>query len=202
MKTYGAAMSGERLEDLREILNRARNEALARVRDLRREQDEDALAPPADEMDTARSLAEVETHASLIERVEYQLKAIAAAFSQLEAGSYGICDDCHGEIAVERLKVMPFATRCVGCQGKRNRERKPGEGEVDEPSRVLWRVPEEVDKALEKQDSLVEPEEQLMVREGEPLGMEVGEFEQLVPSPTARRRGRIKKKEPSEEEGS
>ena len=32
------------------------------------------------------------------------------------AGRYGICRECGEPIAKARLKVMPFATRCVACQ--------------------------------------------------------------------------------------
>src|SRR5208282_6202135 len=93
-----------RLNDLRKILARARNEALARVRVLRKEEQEDAAELPADELDVARSLEDQETEAGLIERCEYQLKAIDAALSRLERGRYGICEKCKREIPVARLK--------------------------------------------------------------------------------------------------
>ncbi len=184
-----------RVQALKDLLTRLRGETLARVRDLRALQDADALAPPSDELDVARSLAEVETHAALIERAEYRWKAIEAAFGRLERGRYGICEECGEGIALERLKVLPFAAYCVDCQAKRNEARKPGEGAVDERSGSLWEVPEEVDESLEKQDALAGPEEGLVVHEEKPFGPEIGEFEQLTPVPTARRRGRVKKKE-------
>ena len=56
-----------------------------------------------------------------------------------------------------------------------------------------------MDESLEKQDSMTEPEEALIVRDRDPFGPEVGEFEQLPPGPTARRRGRPKRNEPKEE---
>ncbi len=192
-------MDGRRFESLRQILNRARNDTLARVRDYRRQQEQDALPLPADDLDAARSLADVETHASLIERAEYRLKAIDAAFSRLERRRYGLCDQCGEEIPLKRLRAMPFAACCVDCQEKRDRRVRPGQGEVDEPSRHVWAIPEEMDESLEKQDSLAEPEERLTVRSGDPFGPEVGEFEQLPPAPTARRRGRPRKTEQSPE---
>src|ERR1700739_4750213 len=88
----------KRNRDLREVLNHARNEALARVRDFRREQEEDATPTPSDELDAARSLAEIETHASLIERAEYRLRAIDQAFARIESGNYGICEECGDEL--------------------------------------------------------------------------------------------------------
>lgn len=33
-------------------------------------------------------------------------------------GTYGICEDCSGEIGAERLEALPDATRCIGCQAE------------------------------------------------------------------------------------
>ncbi len=199
MATNRAPLTEERIQKLRQILNHERTIALERVREIRQEQEQDVAPPPSDELDVARSLAEVETHASLIEQAEFRLKAIDRALSRLEQGRYGVCEDCGEEIPFERLRLVPFAVCCVGCQQARNRRRRAGEGTVDEPSRHVWTLPEEMDESLEKQDALTEPEEALTVRDREPFGPEIGEFEQLPPTPTARRRGRPKKKEPTED---
>jgi RNA polymerase-binding protein DksA len=47
-----------------------------------------------------------------------QLKQVNQALEDLKAGRYGTCRECGNEIAKARLKVMPFATRCVECQSK------------------------------------------------------------------------------------
>ena len=31
---------------------------------------------------------------------------------------FGLCEDCGDEIAPARLKAMPYAEHCVGCQAK------------------------------------------------------------------------------------
>jgi len=193
------ANATDRRGALTAVLRHGRNESLARVRELRAEQEQDVTAPPSDEMDAARSLADVETHASLIERAEYRLKAIDAAFNRLERGRYGLCEECGDEIPLKRLEILPFAAYCVDCQTKRNRTRRVGEGSIDEASRYRWSAPAEMDESLEKQDALAAPEEQIIVRDEQPFGPEVGEFEQMVPVSTARRRGRPKKREQTEE---
>lgn len=193
-------MDKKRLQSLRELLKHLRNETLARVRDYRREQDDAATPPPGDELDMARSLAEVETEASLIERAEYRLKAIDAALARLEQGRYGECEDCGLDIPLERLRALPFATRCVDCQGKRNRGIGVGEGTIDEPFGRTWKAPEETEESFEKGDEMSPPEENVSVRDQSPFGPEIGEFEQMPPTGTARRRGRVKKKEPGENE--
>jgi DnaK suppressor protein len=145
-----------RLEELRQILNHERNEALARVREYRRDQEQEAATTPGDEMDVAQSLADVETHASLIDRVEERLKAIDSAFDRLEQGRYGVCAQCNEPIAVERLKVLPFAAYCVDCQQTRNNASRAGKAWIDEPFIRQWDVPEEMQETTEtSQDEFV-----------------------------------------------
>jgi DnaK suppressor protein len=187
--------NNKRQQALRELLDLARKEALARVREFRKEQEEEATPLLSDELDTARSLADVETHASLIERAEYRLKAITAAFNHIEQGRYGVCEECGEEIPLARLQILPFAVCCVDCQTKRNRRLWAGEGYFDAPSRHLWSLPEEVDESFEKQGGGLGPEDQIMVHDTSPFGPEVEELDPMNPPPTARRRGRPKKRE-------
>ncbi|MCL4229247.1 TraR/DksA C4-type zinc finger protein [Candidatus Dependentiae bacterium] len=41
---------------------------------------------------------------------------IIQALHMIEAGTYGICEDCGNPIAEKRLKSYPNATRCIACQ--------------------------------------------------------------------------------------
>jgi RNA polymerase-binding transcription factor len=47
-----------------------------------------------------------------------QLAEVTRALEDIKAGRYGICRECGEPIAKARLKVMPFATRCVACQAR------------------------------------------------------------------------------------
>jgi RNA polymerase-binding protein DksA len=38
------------------------------------------------------------------------------ALGRLERGEYGLCRSCGEEIAIERLRALPYATRCVPCK--------------------------------------------------------------------------------------
>lgn len=51
-----------------------------------------------------------------IDRNINEIRAIETALSHLAAGTYGVCEDCGGEIALERLKAYPTASRCIRCQ--------------------------------------------------------------------------------------
>src|SRR5581483_11969856 len=180
-KTMPTDSDRERVEKLKTILAKERNRALARVREYRRDQDDEAIPPPADELDAARSLAE---------QAEFRIKQIDDAMLRLEQGRYGVCEDCGTEIALKRLEALPFATRCVDCQTKRNRTRR-GEGGMIEPFDRQWEIPTEVDETTEgSRDEFVRlPEEELIVHREEPLGPEEGELER-PPAITSRRPGR------------
>ncbi len=139
----------EREQILRDLLNHERNLALARVREYRIAQEEEATPPPSDELDAARALADVETHASLIEQAEDRLRRIDFAFNLMEQGRYGVCAQCGEEVPLARLKVVPFAAYCVDCQEKRNHLRRLGKGNIDEPFAHRWDLPEEMAESTE-----------------------------------------------------
>ena len=47
------------------------------------------------------------------------LTRIDAALVQLDAGEYGSCVSCGGEISETRLRALPFAVRCRACEERR-----------------------------------------------------------------------------------
>lgn len=52
---------------------------------------------------------------NLREREQAKLGQVVSAFQRMDAGTYGHCVDCAGEIAFERLLVFPEAPTCAGC---------------------------------------------------------------------------------------
>jgi DnaK suppressor protein len=101
---------------LRELLTRLRKEAQQRIKDLRKDQEQESDSGVADEMDSASTTEEIETHAGLIARAEEKLRYLDEAFARLDAGKYGRCLKCGGAIPIERLMAIPFASYCVNCQ--------------------------------------------------------------------------------------
>ncbi len=53
------------------------------------------------------------------DREKHELDEIHAAYSRLEAGIFGVCEGCRGELPVERLRSMPTARYCLACQRRR-----------------------------------------------------------------------------------
>lgn len=52
---------------------------------------------------------------NLQEREQGKLGQIITAFERIEEGMYGLCVECGGEIAYERLLVFPETPTCTAC---------------------------------------------------------------------------------------
>jgi DnaK suppressor protein len=49
-----------------------------------------------------------------------ELSRLDDALRRLEAGKYGICEECGEEIDEARLQVVPYAVCCAECQERRD----------------------------------------------------------------------------------
>jgi DnaK suppressor protein len=47
------------------------------------------------------------------------IEDIDRALAKIDDGSYGTCDDCGGQIGVDRLEALPATSRCVECARRR-----------------------------------------------------------------------------------
>jgi DnaK suppressor protein len=151
-------------DTLREMLLNLYEEARAEIKTLRKDQEQESEPGPADEMDSARTTAEVETHAGLIARAQEKLRYADEALVRLDSGKYGLCMECGEAIPVERLEAVPFASYCVDCQGKRNRARHDwGEGTTIAPYDHQWTRPEEMQEPADRDYRSPAPEEQLSI---------------------------------------
>jgi len=48
-----------------------------------------------------------------------ELTRMEEALRKLDAGSYGLCEDCGEAIDEDRLQVSPYAPSCIACQKRR-----------------------------------------------------------------------------------
>ena len=71
--------------------------------------------------DAPRREAERELDMAQSDRDTLELAAVRAALQRLGEGGYGLCSDCGEEIPFDRLKVEPWALRCVACESRRER---------------------------------------------------------------------------------
>jgi len=107
----------------RHILARRKLEALRNAvgRELRSRGGVE-IENPADPID--RVLASIDRDATLanLHRTAGQYKEIVHALNRIDAGEYGLCEDCDEAISSNRLKAVPWARRCIACQDARERQ--------------------------------------------------------------------------------
>ncbi len=58
------------------------------------------------------------------ERDRGKLREIDEALERIADATFGECERCGAKIPMGRLKVMPFATECVACKSKQERQRR------------------------------------------------------------------------------
>jgi|SRR5581483_753796 len=56
---------------------------------------------------------------SLLQMRAEMLAQFDEALRGVDAGTYGACRECEGEIAKRRLRALPFAVRCHVCEQRR-----------------------------------------------------------------------------------
>lgn len=54
------------------------------------------------------------------------LSKIDEALVRIEDGSYGLCEECGGPIAVDRLRARPVTTLCIECKSEQEDQEKRG----------------------------------------------------------------------------
>ncbi len=74
-----------------------------------------------DSDDVSHREADREMDMALGDREIAELGAVSAALRRLREDRYGDCADCGEAIAFDRLKVEPWALRCVACESRRER---------------------------------------------------------------------------------
>ncbi len=57
-----------------------------------------------------------------------ELGAVSLALTRLHEPGYGVCVDCKEDIPFDRLKIAPWALRCVACES--SREAQPAGGQI------------------------------------------------------------------------
>ncbi len=81
----------------------------------------DVITRDAEDTDFAQVLSVREISDTLVTMLGENREQVERALERLTEGKYGQCEDCDAQIAAERLKFRPEATRCVACQGRWDR---------------------------------------------------------------------------------
>ncbi len=84
--------------------------------DVGRLREESEVVGQGDRIDAAADSANDEVCSRLAEIESRELAQIEQALERLGEGRYGRCVSCGGRIPATRLNVLPYTTRCIGCQ--------------------------------------------------------------------------------------
>ena len=49
-------------------------------------------------------------------RENFYVKKINKALDKIKRGTFGLCEECDGDISFERLTARPVAEMCIGCK--------------------------------------------------------------------------------------
>ncbi len=122
-----------RSRELRQMLEGRRREIEASVRGhLSTVREERAMADHVRALDDGE-VSDVEIQEdielALVQMKLDTLQRIDAALGRLNTGLYGRCIECGDDISAARLRALPFAVRCLGCEDAREtdapRQRRP-----------------------------------------------------------------------------
>ena len=71
---------------------------------------------PKDSADAAIFLENDEVLRAIEATATSEMHHIDHALERIDAGVFGVCEACGGDIELTRLEVVPYATRCGGCE--------------------------------------------------------------------------------------
>jgi DnaK suppressor protein len=113
-------LTDHQTRELTNLIDQRRNALLGELREdaaRAREQPYSEHAGPApDTGDESVATLFADLEQADVTRDLDEFRALEAARDRLRGGEYGTCLDCGGDIAFERLKATPSATRCIDCQ--------------------------------------------------------------------------------------
>jgi RNA polymerase-binding transcription factor len=120
------ALSRSQATELADQLDQRRQTLLEEVRDeLEHSENQQYIEligrVPPDVGDESVGDALADLNLAIIDRHVQELRDIDAAKLRIRDGSFGVCIDCGGEIAFERLRAYPTAKRCRPCQEHREK---------------------------------------------------------------------------------
>ncbi len=112
------------MEQARVRLEAERRQTVARLTDLSDDFDavvaasRDTNADDEHDPEGATIAFERSQVQALVRQAREHLAEIAAALERVDAGTYGICEDCGRPIGEGRLEARPVARTCISCAGK------------------------------------------------------------------------------------
>ena len=110
-------MEPDRIEFFRQLLHQRLAELLGEA-DKTRTDMTGAASPFHDPTDRAALETDRNFTLRIRDRERKLITKIREAIERLEAGTYGYCEICGGEISEKRLIARPVTTMCIACKSR------------------------------------------------------------------------------------
>jgi len=111
-----SAARQRRQRDLHAMLHERQREMQTALRLRVRQLPSDGPVEGFDETEHAEADYQEHIEVALIQMKGETLQRVRDALLRLDAGEYGYCAECGGEIREQRLRALPFAVRCTACE--------------------------------------------------------------------------------------
>ncbi|MEW6059444.1 MAG: TraR/DksA C4-type zinc finger protein [Actinomycetota bacterium] len=114
-------MIGEdKMKDLRTALEQQRENLHKEIADLGGDPNSDDAEIDVERgfADSAHSTAERARVLSVMKALRANLRWVTRALKKMDLGTYGVCERCGTQIAIERLEALPWAILCIECKQK------------------------------------------------------------------------------------
>ena len=105
---------------IKQILERKQAELVHVLRN----RDGIAIEKSADQMDEIQYASERDLAIQSVDRDSALLRHVQAALGRILDGSFGVCIECERAISPKRLAAVPWASRCIACQGTADHDRR------------------------------------------------------------------------------
>jgi DnaK suppressor protein len=118
LATKKKGLTPTQLEKMRTLLIQKRSRLLDNSRSKLGEVEELGTDGGGDSADRAAASLDRDIMVDSAARETKQIRDIEAALGKIDAGTYGVCDECGTTIPMARLEYMPNAQYCIACQEK------------------------------------------------------------------------------------
>ncbi len=110
-------MKQEDLDYFKDLLTQRLDELLSQADDTVSDMNDPKDNFP-DPTDRAAYEADRNFELRIRDREHKLIKKVKKAMDRIENGTFGICEKCGDDIAIERLKARPVTTQCIECKTK------------------------------------------------------------------------------------
>jgi RNA polymerase-binding protein DksA len=123
------SLSKDQMQLIKESLERKRSEILHSQRTQLSELYSPDKHHLADLEEMASDTMDTDSLCALVDLSSSTLSEVEAALEKIQQGTYGTCEICDEPIHPDRLEFLPFASLCVTCQRKKEKQKLAEERE-------------------------------------------------------------------------